>query len=125
LQPGDAGAAKALHEAQQALDASRTPPNPQAEYAKAMQAGAALDKQKKYADAVQAYRSALRWVPGDARAAAALKNAEYETYMAEGQKLLTARRFADAAKEFEEALKLFPTSADAKKELQKARSGKS
>jgi tetratricopeptide (TPR) repeat protein len=89
-----------------------------------MQAGTTLDKQKKYADAVLAYRTALRWMPGDAKAAAALKNAEYEAYMAEGQKLLTARRFADAAKEFEEALKLVPTSAEAKKELQKARSGK-
>ncbi len=148
LEPGEAGAMKALHEAQQALDAARTPPkpppaprpqpaaptppklpappppNPQAEYGKAMQAGATLDKQKKYADAVQAYRTALRWLPGDARATAALKNAEYEAYMAEGKKLLAARRFADAAKEFEEALKLVPTSAEAKNEWQKARAGK-
>jgi tetratricopeptide (TPR) repeat protein len=100
------------------------PPNPQEEYARAMQAGAALDRQKKYADAVQAYRAALRWVANDPRAAAGLRNAEYQLHMTEGEKLLAARRFPDAAKEFEEALKIVPNSADAKGYLQKAKSGK-
>jgi tetratricopeptide (TPR) repeat protein len=89
-----------------------------------MQAAAAADKQKKYADAVAAYQTALHWVPGDAKAAAGLRSAEYLLHMSEGMKLLAAKRFADAAKEFEEALKLFPTSADAKKYLEKAKSGK-
>jgi cytochrome c-type biogenesis protein CcmH/NrfG len=94
------------------------------EYAKAMQAGASFDKQKKYADAVQAYTTALHWAPKDAKAAAGLRDAQYLLHMTDGEKLLAARRFADATKEFEEALKLFPNSADAKKDLQKAKSGK-
>jgi tetratricopeptide (TPR) repeat protein len=89
-----------------------------------MQSGAAFDKQRKYADAVQAYRTALRWAANDARAATGLRNAEYLLHMTDGEKLLGAKRFTDAAKEFEEALKLFPTSSDAKTYLQKAKAGK-
>lgn len=100
------------------------PPDPRAEYARAMQAGAAFDKAKRYADAVNAYRQALRWQPGDAKATATLKPAEYLMHLDEGEKLLTARKFADAAKEFEEALKLYPDSKDARALLQKARLGK-
>jgi tetratricopeptide (TPR) repeat protein len=100
------------------------PPDPQAEYAKAMQAGAGFDKQKKFADAVQAYRTALRWKANDPKAATALRNADYLGHMTEGEKFLAAKRFADATKEFEEALKLFPNSNDAKTYLQKAKSGK-
>jgi hypothetical protein len=134
IQPGDAATARALRDAQQALDAQRNPPkpaanapkppSPQEEYAKAMQAAAAFDKQKKYADAVQAYRNALRWSANNAKAATGLRNAEYLLHMTEGEKLLAAKRFADAAREFEEALKLFPASSDAKNCLQKAKSGK-
>ncbi len=154
LQPGDPAATAALRESQQALDASRKPPspppaitppppstvahpspppprppappqpNPQAEYTKAMQHGAALEQQRKYADAAQAYRQALRWQPNDGKATAAVRSAEYLQHMVEGQRLLGARKFPDAAREFEDALKLYPTSADAKNYLQKARSGK-
>jgi tetratricopeptide (TPR) repeat protein len=89
-----------------------------------MQTGAALDKQKRYADAAGAYRQALRWQPGDPKATAAARAADYLQHMTEGQKLLAGRKFTEAAKEFDEALKLFPTSADAKNYLQRARSGK-
>jgi tetratricopeptide (TPR) repeat protein len=126
LAPADVEVRTALSRAEQARDAARKPPppNPAAEYGKAMQAGAALEKQKKYADAAQAYRTALRWQPKDARAANAFRTAEYQQHMAEGDKLLIARRFKDAAREFEEALKLIPTSVDAKRSLERARSGK-
>jgi tetratricopeptide (TPR) repeat protein len=151
IMPGDRDASASLKDAQQAMEAMRnsppspparpappppnpqrspppppapSPPNPQEEFTKAMQAGAAADKQKKYAESVQAYSTALRWMPKDAKAAASQRNAEYLLHMTEGDKLLAGRRFADAAKEFEEALKLFPSSADAKKSLQKAKSGK-
>ena len=45
----------------------------QAEYAKQMALGAAYDKEKKYADAFQAYHEALKHAPGDAKAGAAIK----------------------------------------------------
>jgi tetratricopeptide (TPR) repeat protein len=132
LQPGDAQAVKGLKDAQQALDAAKAPPppppppppNPQAEYAKHMQAGAAADKQKKFDDAVKAYKEALRQVPNDAKATAALKSAEFNLHLSEGDKHLAARKFAEAVKEYEEALKLFPDSADAKAGLKKAKEGK-
>jgi hypothetical protein len=136
VMPGDRTAAQAQHDAQVALDASRRPapppppppapppPNPDAEYAKAMQAGATLEKQRKFADAVQAYQAALRWRPRDAKATNAVRAAEYLQHMTDGDRLLTERKFKDAAREFEEALKLYPTSGDAKKGLDKARAGK-
>jgi tetratricopeptide (TPR) repeat protein len=99
-------------------------PNPQAEYGKQMQTGAALEKQQKFADAARAYQEALRWQPGDARAAAALRSAQFAQRMADGKKLLAARRFPDAAREFDEALKLAPTDAEAKALLARARAGK-
>ena len=89
-----------------------------------MQAAAALEKQQKYAEAIQAYQAALRWVPKDARATAALRNVEFTQHMAEGRKGLTAKRFADAAREFEEALKLFPNNPEAAKALKQAREGR-
>jgi tetratricopeptide (TPR) repeat protein len=98
--------------------------NPQAEYGKHMQSAAALEKQKKFAEAVRAYNEALRWQPKDARATVALRNAEFELHMAEGKKAQAAKRFAEAVKEYEEALKRTPTSAEAKTLLQRAREGK-
>jgi tetratricopeptide (TPR) repeat protein len=142
LQPGDAAATRAQREALQALDASRTPPpktpvpasstaparppapNPQAEYNKQMQAAAALEKQQKYAEAVQAYQAALRWVPSDSRASAAARNATLLLHWTNGQKAHNARRFAEAVKEYEEALKMSPNNADVKNALQRARQSK-
>jgi tetratricopeptide (TPR) repeat protein len=102
---------------------ARPAPNAQAEYGKQMQAGAALEKQQKFADAARAYQEALRWQPGDARAAA-LRNAQFAQHMADGKRLLAARRFPDAAREFDEALKLVPADAEAKALLARARAGK-
>jgi tetratricopeptide (TPR) repeat protein len=129
LQPGDPTATRALADANKAADAAKAPPpppppDPKAEYARQMGAGAALEKQGKYADAMAAYRAALKYVPGDAKATAGLKSAEYGLHLAEGQKALSAKRFPDATKEFEAALKLFPDSADAKALLKKAKDGK-
>src|SRR5262249_36806417 len=82
----------------QALDASRAktpapppPPNVQAEYNRHMQAGAALEKQQKFAEAMKAYQEALKLMPQDAKAAAALRTAEFSQHMAGAQKTLTAR----------------------------------
>jgi len=96
--------------------------HPQAEeYGKAMQAAAAFEKQGRFHDAAQAYRTALKHAPNDTRAAAGLRQADYGAHMAEGQKLLAARKFPEAAREFEAALKLNPASNDARSHLQKAR----
>ncbi len=89
-----------------------------------MQTAAALEKQQKYTEAIKAYQEALRAVPGDARAAAALKGAEFAQHMAEGKKAAAARRFPDAVREYEEALKLSPGNPEANSALQRARQGK-
>jgi tetratricopeptide (TPR) repeat protein len=126
LYPSDAAAQKALKDAKAALDASKVPPppNPKAEYDKHMAAGAAHEKQKQWAEAAAAYKEALKQMPGDAKATAALKNAEFQQHMAEGQKLAGQKKFAEAAKEYEEALKLFPDNKDAKDALKRAKDGK-
>src|SRR5262249_26871106 len=83
LQPNDPAATRSLTEAQNAAKAPPMPipqpkpmplpkPTPQEEYAKQMQAAAAAEKQQNWADAVKAYREALRLMPGDAKASAAL-----------------------------------------------------
>jgi tetratricopeptide (TPR) repeat protein len=128
LNPSDPAAQKALKDAKAALDASKAPPlppaNPRGEFDREMAAGGAHEKQKQWAEAAAAYREALKQVPGDAKAAAALKNADFQTHMAEGQRLVGQKKFADAVKEYEEALKLFPDNKDAKDALKRARDGK-
>jgi tetratricopeptide (TPR) repeat protein len=89
-----------------------------------MQAGAALEKQQKYAEAAQAYQGALRWVPNDPRAGTSVRNANFLLHWSNGQKAHAARRFPDAVKEYDEALKLSPNNADVKNALQRARQGK-
>jgi tetratricopeptide (TPR) repeat protein len=89
-----------------------------------MQAGAAAEKQQKWADAVQAYREALKAQPNDVKATQALRSAEYWLHMTEGKKLLAAKRFGEAVTQFEAALKMVPDSAEAKTLLKQARDGK-
>jgi tetratricopeptide (TPR) repeat protein len=126
LMPGDKEATKALNDAKQAADAAKAPPkpDPKAEYAKQMQAGAAADKAGKYADAMAAYREALKLVPNDAKATAALKNSDFNSHMAEGKKLHDAKKFNDAVKEYEAALKIIPDEPRAKDALKRAKDGK-
>jgi hypothetical protein len=97
------------------------PVAPPAEYTKQMDAAAGFEKQQKYADAVTAYRAALKAVPNDARATKALDFAEH---MADGQKALSAKKFPDAVREFEAALKMTPGHADATALLKRAKEGK-
>jgi tetratricopeptide (TPR) repeat protein len=89
-----------------------------------MQAGAQFDKQKKYEEAVKAYQQALKLVPNDVRATAALRNSQFNLNLVNGRKALAAKRFPDAAKEFEAALKLLPGDPEATTLLKKAREGK-
>ncbi len=139
VQPGDAAATKGHHDAQAALDASKAPPPPHnptkpapptpppppparpAEYTKHMDAAAALEKQQKYADAVAAYKAALKVVPNDPTAT---KGADFAQHMADGQKALAARKFPDAVREFEAALKVTPNDAEATAFLKRAKEGR-
>jgi len=82
-----------------------------------MQVGATLEKQQKYDDAINAYKSALKLMPGDVKATVGV-------HMAGGRKALAARKFTEAAKEFEEVLRVSPNHAEATKALQQARQGR-
>jgi len=93
------------------------PANAATLYAAQMQLAAALDKQQKYADAANAYQTALKLMPGDVKATIGL-------HMAAGQKALAARQFTDAAKEFETVLRVSPNHAEATKALKQARQGR-
>jgi tetratricopeptide (TPR) repeat protein len=147
LQPQNAPAAAALRQARQALDASRAAPPPrvvpppplqpkpnpvprpqpvnvQGEYVKQMQLAAALEKQRKYAEAAQAYQKALQQLPHDPKATAALRLAEFNFHMNAGQQALAGRHFPEAAREFEAAVKLFPTNPAANAALKQARQGR-
>jgi tetratricopeptide (TPR) repeat protein len=131
LRPGEPTASRLLREAQAQEAASRTPPPPpgpspqaRAEYAKRMQAGAALEKQQKLADAVKAYQEALTFLPGDAPATEGYRRSNYALHMGEGQRQLTARRFAEAIREFEAALQVRPGDPAATDALKRARAGK-
>src|SRR5262249_2338493 len=89
-------------------------PNPAVEPARQMRAGAALEKGGRWGEAVAAYEGALRWVPNEPKATAALRNASFQLHLANGRKAHAARRFAEAAREYEEALKLQPANAEVK-----------
>jgi tetratricopeptide (TPR) repeat protein len=141
LMPGDAAATRALNEATRALDAVKKPPAPQpkpktqlpapqpkpaapqppAGYSRAMQNGASLEKQQKWADAVRWYKEALRLVPNDAKATTAQ---DFAQHMDNGQKAAAARKFTDAVKEYEAALKLVPNQPDATAALKRAKENK-
>jgi hypothetical protein len=117
--PGDPVATALRADAQKKAAAAA-----QQEYARWMAAGAALEKQKKWADAVAAYTAALGKMPGDARATAALRGAAYQLHMTNGQAAHAMKKYAEAVKSYTEALKLMPASMEAKAALDKARAGK-
>jgi tetratricopeptide (TPR) repeat protein len=130
IKPGDAAATQALRAAQDAAKPKKLPPppppppNPAVEHARQMQAGAAFEKQRKYAEAVAAYQAALKQIPNEPKATAALRNAQFLLHWTTGQAHHAARRFADAVKSYEEALKLQPTNATVKDALARAKAGK-
>ncbi len=128
IRPGDPGATQALQQATAALNAASRPapppppppqPSPQARaaYAGQMQAGAALDKQQKFADAAKAYQEALKFIPGDAAAT-------YAVRMAQGRVHQGARRFPEAVREFQAALQVRPNDPTATDALNRARAGR-
>jgi tetratricopeptide (TPR) repeat protein len=125
IRPGDPAASKGK---KTAADAAKPPPpppvNPQAEYTKAMQQGAALEKQKKYAEAATAYRTALKWVPGDPGTNAALKTTQGQAWLGVGRNEHAAKRYGEAVKAYEEVLKRIPNQPEAKAALPRAKANK-
>jgi tetratricopeptide (TPR) repeat protein len=119
LVPNDPTASKGLKDAKEGQR-----PNPQAEFARHFQAGQDADRQKRYADAVASYREALKIIPNEPKASAALKTADFNQHMETGKKQLAASKFPEAQMEFEAALQDFPTNAEAKALLQKAKDRK-
>jgi tetratricopeptide (TPR) repeat protein len=123
LMPGDPTVAALLKQAEKERDTVLAEQR-QAEYSRQMQAGAALDKQKKWDEAMKAYDAALKQIPKDAKASEALNKASYNHHMTEGDKAFTARRFMDAVREYDAAVKLYPKDQDAAKALKKAQNAK-
>src|SRR5262249_24915860 len=127
LQPGDAEATKALHNATTLRDAVKTPSQPMIPargYSKQMQAGARREQQQKYPEAVLALTEALRLMPGDAKATTGLHNAEFAQHVGAAHTAHAAKRFAEAISEYEEALRLQPGNADVTAALKRAKEGK-
>jgi hypothetical protein len=128
LDPTSARARTLLQQAQIALGDVQT----QANYQKAMTAGATAMFAKKYDDAVTAYKSALKYIPNDQKATQQLAQAQqllqesakvkappadpakaFSDAMQRGAAAEKKDNYADAVKAFSEALKLRPKDADA------------
>lgn len=132
--PNDPVAGKALRDARAALAAAKNPPKPAAsappppspatEYARRMQQGSELEKQKRYAEAASAFREALKFMPGDAKATEAVRVNEFAEHLGEAGRLHREKKFAEAVKEYQEALKRSPNDEAVKKLLQKAKENK-
>jgi tetratricopeptide (TPR) repeat protein len=149
LSPQDPGVAKAqqdLAAARSAVAADAERNRRQAAYQEAMQAGRAALAAKHYEEAVKAFTEASRQQPGDAAAAAQLKEAEkgrvdaqvaaeaaahrqqeqqqrrveYNRQMSQGEAALAAKRYEEAIKAFTEASRLEPGDAEAMRQLRNA-----
>jgi tetratricopeptide (TPR) repeat protein len=98
------------------------------EFARLMEEGKGLMTEKKYAQAVRSFETALQLMPADAAVNKALaeaktalaadteekkKLADYEKYLAAGRAALVAERYADAVREFTAALTVMPNDAAA------------
>ena len=140
FEPNDADATRLLKQAQDAAKpvatipppppATKAPPPPAPPpkpatpvsrpkaFEQWMEAGAALEKEDKFGDALRAYETALRIVANDA---SAMKRVEYTRLMDAGVTALNSGRKLDAVHEFEAALKSVPNDAAATRFLQQAR----
>lgn len=86
---------------------------------------ARLESQKKYPEAIQAFREALKLKPNDLVARIGLQRVENAQTIADnlnaGRAALRTRRWAEAEKSFNAVLKLEPRNAEARDGLQRAR----
>jgi tetratricopeptide (TPR) repeat protein len=117
LKPEDKAAASALAAAQKLVEAD------QAAHEKLLQQAEALQKQRKYPDAVKAYQNALKAMTSDPKKPGT--NAQlFKAWMGVGRCEHAQKRYAAAVKAYEEALKRMPNQPDAKAALQRAKAGK-
>jgi TolB-like protein len=136
-QRADAEAARRLKQSQDAAKPSPPPPPPALKappeppsskpatavrpppaFEQWTQAGAELEKQERFGDALKAYETALRILSTDP---AAIKRAQFAEHMDAGVTAMNAGRKPDAVRDFEAALKIAPNDPAATKWLQKAR----
>ena len=104
LVPGD-------KEAERLLLQARDGAQPIVAYTRHLQAASALEKQEKFAEALQEYKEALKALPNDP---AAMKRADYVLHMDAGTRLFKDNKKSESAKEFEAALRIAPDDAAAK-----------
>jgi tetratricopeptide (TPR) repeat protein len=133
LDPNNQEARTGLAEVNKAVRDSQAGQNPQppgggsaatGEYNKQMQQAQALERQQRWAEAINAYKQALQSRPGDKQATSALKNAEFQMYMTRGKNLLRTGKKKEAADAFAAALERFPGHPEATKLYNQAKSGK-
>ncbi|MBY0527819.1 MAG: tetratricopeptide repeat protein [Gemmataceae bacterium] len=120
LIPSDVPAARGLRAAQTALADQQARV---ADYERAIRAGHAALKQRRFADAAHAFNDALKAFPGDPAALAGLRDTAYTQHMVDGETALRAKRFVEAVKAFEEALKVVPNDKAALAGLKQAQAG--
>jgi tetratricopeptide (TPR) repeat protein len=145
LKPGDPTATEALASAQKLLQAEETKKRAaeeakkkptaadpkmkqrQEDYKLAMDAAQAAVKKSNWTGAVNAFKEALRLMPGDKAATDGLASAQklaqaeemkkrdaaYSGWMKQADSALAAKKYADAAKMYDEALKIRPGDAAA------------
>jgi tetratricopeptide (TPR) repeat protein len=89
-----------------------------------MQAASTAESKRQWAEAMQAYQQALKFMPGDAKATAGQKNASYQKNMDDGRQALNGKQYQNAAKFFDAALRDKPNDPTASDLLKKAKSGK-
>ena len=138
LAPTNPVAGRGLQDAQAAFATAQTG---QAAYLQLMAQGAAALQTQRFADAIQAYTSALQLMPNDPSALQGLGNAragiavipnpglllpggfDCQRELQRGLTDLTQQRFRDAIRHFKHALKLQPDSVQAASGLRQARYG--
>jgi tetratricopeptide (TPR) repeat protein len=125
----DPAARRGLAEAQQGLN------NLNAEVTRHVALGTAAMRSARFADAILAFREALRLAPTSAVAAKGLQDAQtalaaaqttqaaYLQFMAQGAAALRTLRFADAIQAYTAALQVMPNDPDALQGLANARAG--
>jgi tetratricopeptide (TPR) repeat protein len=125
----------ALRGQQAAADALQNLRVGQAAYTRFLIQGQDALLARRFADAVRAFREALRLVPGDPAAAQGLRDAEaglaqalrqkaaFDRAMQAGAAALQQEQFADAARAFNDALRIAPDSFEAQAGLRQARYG--
>ena len=121
IAPLDAEVMRLLRNARLALDRDL---KGQAEYERLMKVGAAAMNRKSFAEAVKAFRDALKLVPDDALANVELSKARYGKAMADGQQALRQKKKADAIRSFEAALEEKPGDFQATALLRQAKAMK-